>query len=141
VNKFLAVVLNSLIFAALLISNTSIADEQISATHQWLATTEQGDGTHSVTWEVMLFNQGTENLTDIELNALPRDSELLPESPALRVDSLLVGDSISLTWTTQMISPVSDELPVSFFLFQGEATDSLGNSQYLITMSSNKTGY
>ncbi|MFC6674095.1 hypothetical protein [Marinobacterium aestuariivivens] len=105
------------------------ADVLVTASHTWVSTQAQSDGSYAVTFDVMLSNQGDTDLSAITLFPIPTDLLVMePESQPLTLDSLAVSTTANINWTVNTWIPTDEALAELPLLFHGDGTDAFGTT-------------
>ncbi len=117
--------------AAVLVWGTGSAwaqDAAVSATHQWVSTVDQGDGTYAVTYRFSFTNTGEVDIAGLTVSVIDAaPSVVLAGENLITVGSLLFGSTAAATSDLLSYVPIGTEMPISLIFGRGQGTDGGGD--------------
>ena len=129
--------------AAVLVWGTGSAwaqDAAVSATHQWVSTVDQGDGTYAVTYRFRFANTGEVDIGDLTVSVIDAAPGvvLAAENP-IAVGALPFGSTATVTSDLLSFVPIGTEMPISLMIGSGQGTDAGGNPVSVAIVSEEET--
>ena len=100
---------------------------RIIATHQWSASSDNGDGTYAVTFDVVFANIGTASIGALTVELIDAGmAPVLPGENILAVGSLTPGKTIAASWRITTYAPMAAGMAARPLFIHGEGVDEGG---------------
>jgi hypothetical protein len=120
----------AVLVAPMSVLSTASAGERpprIIAIHQWFETTDNGDGTYGVVFEVSFTNAGAAAIDDLRVELIDAGvAPVLPGENVLAVGSLTPGQTTATSWRIITYAPMEAGMAARPLFIHGEAVDEGG---------------